>query len=318
MFILCLLPSLTFICANAILFSYICYRCVFFAPKKPPLPDGEYDIPRGEKYTEYAEQFILWSKKKREMPCLDLSVTSFDGLKLYGKYFEYRPGAAIEILFHGYRGSAERDLSVAIERCFSMGRSALLVDQRAAGASEGRVISFGINECRDCLSWINKVIEHFGEDTEIVLGGISMGAATATMASAEDLPPNVKYVVADCSFTTQKEIMKKIIRQMKLPAGLIYPMIRLSARLFGRFSLEENSPLKAVKNSKVPVIFFHGDGDDFIPHEMSQRLFEECVSQKKLVLIPRAAHGVAYLADKKAYIEALKEFEREIAVFQEQ
>lgn len=303
------------LCLTSVLAAYVCFRRVFYSPPRTPLGDGEYNIPSGPKYDEYHNLMLDWVKTKRALPCLELSVTSFDGLTLRGKYYEYKKGAPIEILFHGYKGSAERDLSGAIERCFSLERSAVLVDQRAAGASDGNVISFGINECRDCLRWIDKIIEVFGDDTEIVIGGVSMGAATVTMASAEKLPLNVKYAVADCPYTCPEDIIKKTIREMKLPPKLIYPMVKLGARLFGHFSLSENSPIEAVKKSRIPIIFLHGDGDDFVPCEMSRRLFNECARTKKLTIINGAAHGLAFPADKASYVDAIREFERKNAVF---
>ena len=105
---------------------------------------------------------------------------------------------------------------------------------------------------------------------------------------------------------------------MKLPPRAVYPMVRLGARLFGHFSISSNSPLRAVQKSRIPIIFFHGDSDGFVPSQMSERLFEQCKSPKKLTLIKGAEHGVAYPADKKAYIDAIKEFEKQISVFQHQ
>ena len=311
-----LIIIIAFVFAVALCTAYVCYRKCFYSPPRRHLGEPEDNIPTGEKYEEYREDMINWIKAKREMKAEELSSVSFDGLNLHAKYYEYAPGAPIEILFHGYKGNSERDLSGAIERCFSIGRSAVLVDQRAAGDSEGHVISFGINECRDCLVWIDRMIERFGSDVSLVIGGVSMGAATVIMASAEELPDNVKYAVADCSYTCPRDIIKKSIREMGLPPRLLYPFVRLGARLFGRFSLESNSPIKSAAKSRIPVIFLHGEADDFVPCNMSRSLFEACASQKKLVTIPHAVHGVAFPADKRGYVAALKEFEKEIGVFQ--
>lgn len=304
------------VCALALCTAYVCYRKCFYSPPRAPLGEPEDNVPTGKRYEEYREDMINWVRSKRAMKSEELTATSFDGLTLRAKYYEYAPDAPIEILFHGYKGNAERDLSGAIERCFSLGRSAVLADQRAAGDSEGHVISFGINECRDCLVWIDRVIERFGSDVSLVIGGVSMGAATVIMASAEDLPSNVKYAVADCSYTHPRDIIKKAIKEMGLPPKLLYPFVRLGARLFGRFSLESNSPITAAGKSRIPVIFLHGEADDFVPCGMSQSLFEACASQKKLVTVPNADHGLAYPADKMGYVAALKEFEKEIGVFQ--
>ena len=291
----------------ALLTSLICFLMVFYSPKRKQLGDDEYEIPNGEIYERYREDMVAWTKAIRSMPHEDLEVKSFDGLTLRGKYYEYKAGAPIELLFHGYKGNAERDLSGGVERCFRLGRNVILVDQRAGGSSDGHVISFGINERRDCHTWVNYVIERFGDDVKLIIGGVSMGAATVMMAAGDPLPKNVIGVLADCGYTSAEEIIKKVVKDMKLPVWLLYPFIKLGARIFGGFDLEETSPLEAMKKCTLPVVFVHGDTDDFVPYDMSVRLHEACASEKKtLITIKGAGHGLAYPADKDGYVENLK------------
>ena len=282
---------------------YLCYRMAFYS-ENPPVPEGEIPTPEGEIYDPYRDKMKKWILEARKLPQEDVSITSFDGLTLRGKFYLYAPDAPIELMFHGYRGSAERDMSGGVQRCFALGRSALIVDQRASGSSQGHVISFGINERKDCLKWIEFMVEHFGPDVKIILTGISMGAATVLMASGEKLPPNVVGVLADCGYSSAKDIMKLVIREMKLPPDLSYPFVKLAARIFGHFDLEETSPVEAVKKSTVPIIFFHGDADAFVPCEMSRINYEACASKKKkLVIAPGAGHGLSYPVMKQEYLK---------------
>ena len=293
------------------LVTLYCFFKVFYSPKRHlPRPD-EYPIPEGDIYEAHRDQITAWTKEIREAKYERFSIKSFDGLTLRGKYFEYAPGAPLEILFHGYRGNAERDLCGGVARCFALGRSALIVDHRAAGESDGHVITFGINERRDCLSWIDFAVSHFGSDVKIIITGVSMGAATVMMTAAEKLPSNVVCALADCGYTSAEEIIKKIVAEMKLPPRLIYPFITLGARIFGRFNLNETSPIEAMKNAKIPVIFIHGEPDAFVPCDMSRRLHEACITQKKLVTVPGAGHGLAFPVDQEGYVEALRQFEIE-------
>ena len=97
---------------------------------------------------------------------------------------------------------------------------------------------------------------------------------------------------------------------MKLPDGLLYPFVKLGAKIFGGFNLEETSPEEAVKKAKIPMIFIHGDTDDFVPCEMSQKLYACCSSEsKKFVQIPGAGHGLAFPANKDLYLKSLIDFE---------
>lgn len=294
-----------------LLVALICFFRVFYSPTRKVLGDDEYEFPEGKIYQPYLDAMVNWVKDARSMPHEDVSITSFDGLTLRGRYYECQAGAPVELLFHGYRGNGERDLSGGIERCFALGRNALIVDQRASGRSDGHVITFGILEHRDCLRWVNYAVERFGKDAKIILTGVSMGAATVMMAAGKPLPKNVVCVLADCGYTSPREIICKVIRDMKVPEWLLYPFIKLGAKLFGHFDLEETSPLEALTKATTPVIFIHGDTDDFVPCDMSRRLCEVCASQKKFVPIHGAGHGIAYPVNKEAYLQALSDFERE-------
>ena len=186
--VLCLL-GITF------LIAFFCYKRVFYSPPRKRLGDDEYLLPEGDIYEPFHDRMLAWMKETRAMPYERVSITSFDGLTLRGRYYEYQKGAPVELLFHGYKSNSERDLCGGVQRCFALGRNVLLVDHRASGESDGNVITFGINERKDCLKWIDFVIEKFGKDVKIMLGGISMGAATVLMAGGEKLPKNVVCIV---------------------------------------------------------------------------------------------------------------------------
>lgn len=296
-----MLSIFAFIGILFLIIPYIFFRIIFYVPHRTQNSD-EIRLPEGEIYEVFWDDMRRWALEARNTPHQEFCITSFDGLKLFGKYYEYAPDAPIELMFHGYRGDAERDLSGGMQRCFQLGHSALIVDQRCAGKSEGNIITFGINEHLDCLSWIDFAISHFGKDVQLILTGISMGASTVLMAAGKPLPNNVKGVLADCGFTTAKDIILHVARQIHLPARFLYPFAKLGARLFGGFDLEAYSALEAMKTCQVPVIFFHGEIDDYVPCFMSQLNYEACASSKKLVLIPGAGHGLSYPVSPDQYI----------------
>lgn len=297
--------------------AYWCFRLAFYVPPRKALPSDVIETPEGEIYEPYREKMENWIREARAMPHENVQITSFDGLKLQGKFYEYAPGAPMELMFHGYRGSAERDMSGGVQRCFKVGRSALVVEQRCSRDSEGNVITFGVNEHRDCLKWVEFMIEHFGPDVKIILTGISMGASTVLTAGGQPLPQNVIGILADCGYTSAKDIIYQVIRQMGLPPKLSYPFVKLGARLFGHFDLDETSPIEAVKKCAVPVIFFHGESDDFVPCDMSRENFEACASRKRLVTIPGAGHGLSYAVEPQRYLEELRDFFGPEASYQE-
>ena len=293
--------------ALTLITSLIVFFKIFYSPRRKFAE--EYPIPDGEEYEPYREQMVDWIKQTRKMDYRAVSITSHDGLTLRGKYFEYEAGAPIEILFHGYRGSSERDLSGGVYRCHRIGHNALIVDHRASGESDGHIITFGAKESQDCLRWIDFVINEIDKNARIIITGISMGASTVMIASSKNLPKNVIGVLADCGYTSTKEIIKKVMRDMKLPSSLLYPFAWLGAVIFGGFIPDSPSPVESMKKCALPVIFFHGDDDGFVPHKMSEENYNACAAEKKrLVITEGAGHGLCFPANKDEYFVALREF----------
>ena len=302
----CILIILGAVVSVVLLISYLIFRFCFYVRRRKAT--DRIPLPEGSVYEPYHDAMTKWVLEARAMPFEKVSILSFDGLRLCGKYYEYAPGAPVELMFHGYRGSAERDLSGGVHRCFQLGHSALIVEQRTSNDSEGRVITFGIREHRDCLDWIDFAVKHFGPDVRIILTGISMGASTVLMAAGKELPEQVVGVLADCGFTTAKDIMFHVMGTLGLPPKICYPFVKLGARIFGRFDLDSDSALEAMETCRVPVIFFHGEEDVFVPCQMSRENYEACKTRKQLVLIPGAGHGLSFPAAPEVYLAELDKF----------
>ena len=109
-----------------------------------------------------------------------------------------------------------------------------------------------------------------------------------------------------------KDIIQKVIKDMGLNEKIFYPFVKLGARIFGGFNLEELSPVIAMEKCKLPIIFYHGGKDDYVPCAMSKTIYDKCPTFKKLVVIEDAKHGLAYPVDKHLYLAKLLEFEKEI------
>ena len=242
----------------------------------------------------------------RAIPFETVYITSFDGLNLAGRYYHVKDGAPVHIQFHGYKGWAYRDFCGGNKLARERGCNTLVVDQRAHGMSEGNTISMGINERFDCLSWINYICERFGRDVKIVISGVSMGATTVLMAAGLGLPENVIGIIADCPYSSPKEIIMKVCSDMKLPARLMYPFVRLGAKLYGHFDLEVADAAEAVCHAKVPILLIHGEDDRFVPCSMSQKIFErfkEANPDGNMLLetFPGAGHGISFMEDEVRY-----------------
>ena len=244
----------------------------------------------------------------RARPYETVIILSRDGLRLSGRYYHQADGAPLAILCHGYRGTPVRDFCGGADICFSEGFNVLLIEQRAHKSSEGHTISFGVNERYDVLSWTEYAVRRFGDGVRILLAGISMGAATVLMASALDLPPQVRGILADCPFTSPAEIIATVGSAKGFPMKLLFPLVEFDARLLGRFSLRAADAALAVREAKVPILLIHGEADDFVPCDMSRRIAAANPALIEFHTFPGAGHGLSYLIDTERYTMLVRDF----------
>ncbi len=242
------------------------------------------------------------------VPYETVTIRSFDGLTLQGRYYHVCDGAPVLIQFHGYRGSGIRDCGTVNGILRKAGVNTLLVDQRAQGKSQGSAMTFGILERYDAQCWSAYACRRFGVDRPIFLFGVSMGGATVLMASELDLPENVAGIIADCPYSSPGAIIRKVCRDMKLPGTLLYPFVVLGASVFGRFRLWASSPVRAVENTGIPILLIHGSEDKYVPSAMSVRIFDACRGKRYLEVFPGAAHGGSCLTDAVRYEKVLRSF----------
>ncbi len=285
--------------------SYYAYRFTFYSSTKGEEYKSNFESPR---YDPYREEMSRVYQQLQRHSFKRVSVTAFDGIVLSGRYFHIQDGAPVDIAFHGYRSSPMSDFSGGSELCFSLGHNLLLVDQRAHGQSGDHTISFGIRERMDVLSWVSFVSEKCGSNVPIFLYGISMGGATVLMASELDLPQNVRGIIADCPYSSPKEIICRVASQMKIPVLLAWPFVKLGARIYGGFDICEADSVKAVKHATVPIMILHGEADGFVPCEMSDQVFMANPDKVRRHTFPGADHGFSYLVDTPRYQKIVTNF----------
>ncbi|MBR2667596.1 MAG: alpha/beta hydrolase [Oscillospiraceae bacterium] len=286
--------------------SYITYRIAFYSPKANQ--NDIHKLPPGEQYEAQKDVMLALIDALAPVPFEPVSITSRDGLRLTGRYYHVAEGAPLDIGFHGYRGTAVRDYCGVSMISLKNGRNLLLVDQRAHSGSQGHTITFGVKERYDCLDWCRWAVNRFGEDVSIYLSGVSMGAATVLMASELDLPKNVRCIIADSPYTTPLAIIRKVCRDLHLPAWLLMPFTRLGAVLFGGFRPAAASAPEAVAHTSIPILLIHGEDDRFVPCQMSEVIRSACASPVEHQTFSGAGHGLSYLRDKPRYIAMVLDF----------
>jgi pimeloyl-ACP methyl ester carboxylesterase len=304
-----LVSVLALVLGAVLVATYYAYRVTFYAAPRKGNED-EYLIPTDEQYRKDTDRLRQSIQRLDALEYEPVMNRSFVGRTLFARYYHVKDGAPLQIQFHGYRGSALRDMCGGTPLAMKLGHNVLLVDQRAHGRSDGDTITFGVLERRDCLEWIRYAQKRFGTEIPIVLTGVSMGAATVLMASDLELPPAVKAVVADCPYSAPAEIIARVAQNMGLPGKPAAAVCALGGLIFGRFRLGSSSAVEAVRNSKLPILLIHGEDDRFVPCEMSRQIYDACGAVKRLETFPNAAHAMCYMADPVRYETVITDFLR--------
>ncbi len=264
--------------------------------------------PSNESFGEFRPRVGKGIAKIKAMRPKRVETLSFDNLKLRGKYFPNN-SKTTAILFHGYRSMAVRDMGCAVELYLNFGFNVLLVDQRSHGESGGRLITFGVKEKRDVITWVDFVNRRYGPE-KILLGGMSMGATTVMLAAGEkDLPENVAAVIADCGYTSPADIIKCVAKKyFKLNACLFIPYFNALCGIFGGFSITKDSTVNSLKECNIPVMLIHGEDDSFVPCDMSRQAIKSCNVESRLLTVKKAHHGMSFLVDEKLVTAEIKDF----------
>lgn len=211
------------------------------------------------------------------------------------------------LLLHGYTGWKEEMYPFAYWY-HKQGYHALVPDLRCQGESEGDFIGMGWTDHFDCMLWIDYILSQ-DEEAQIVIHGQSMGAAAALMMTGEELPGQIQAVISDCAYTDAYSMFgEKIKDWFGLPAFPLVDSACLMLRLRGGYNLKDASALEAVRKSKTPTLFIHGDSDAMISVQMSRELYEAAACEKELLIVEGAGHGQAQEKDPDTYYQTIEEF----------
>ncbi len=244
----------------------------------------------------------------------EVEARSDDGTRLAGHALVCCPGSARWLVFvHGYHDNWRAGIAYA-RRLAEAGFNLLLVDLRAHGASGGDWVGCGWLDRRDLVAWARWVVGRAGEGASVVLMGISMGAASCLMATAEgDLPAQVRACVADSGYTDFWRAAENVVETGSLgtPPVPAHPLLDVARRRLmrepGGYDVLLARPVDALARSRVPVLLLHGDADRVVPPSMGREL-SAAGGGHELVTFAGAGHCCSVFADPGRYWDAVLGF----------
>lgn len=240
------------------------------------------------------------------------------GRSLHAYYLRApRPTLRTVVLVHGYTDNALRMMMLGYLYNHDLGFNVLAPDLAYHGQSQGDAVQMGWKDRLDVLQWVTVADTLFataGQQPEIVVHGISMGAATTMMLSGErHLPASVKGFVEDCGYTSVwDQFAKQLKEEFHLPS---FPLLNIASglcKLRHGWSFAEASAINQVRHCQLPMLFIHGDADTYVPTRMVYLLYDAKPGKKALWIVPGAVHAASYEKDPEGYTSRVRRFVDEI------
>lgn len=228
-----------------------------------------------------------------------------DSLRLHGKLFK-NSGTKYALVCHGYTSKAKH-MAGFVNKFHSLGYNVLAVDARAHGDSEGTKIGMGWVERFDVIEWIKYIIS-LEPDAQIIFHGVSMGASTVLMASGEELPKNVKAIIADCGYTSEWDEFRQEADVLHIPW---FPVLNASSaisKVRDGYDFKQASAVEQVKKSHIPTLFIHGSKDELVPYGMLNELYSAANCEKEILTIQGAGHALSSSVAPELYWNTVETF----------
>lgn len=246
-------------------------------------------------------------KVKATLTCEKFEIVADDGIKLRADFYRAKDNSnKTAILIHGYQSNGLQDHSTNLQKYLEHGFNVLLPANRSTGDSEGDYTGFGILESRDTIKWV-RYIEDLIPESQIVLQGVSLGGATVCMMSRLDIEKSVKCIISDCAFETVRAQLEEFCNIYHIPKFLIKGVVYWCNKK-AKYHVDQDSPLEAVKEAKVPMFFVHGGDDRFIPRRFCEDLYNACTAEKEKLYIEEAGHSSSYYFGQERYYDPIFKF----------
>lgn len=253
----------------------------------------------------YADQAAAWFGATRE----SVSHQAEDGTVLLGWRLggvddaAYSDGHTWAVVCHGYVGEPA-DMAKYAYHFAQMGMSVLMPAARGHERNvDAGLIQMGWQDAHDLIGWIEDIVAADPE-ARIMLFGTSMGGFEVMAASGLDgLSENVRLIVEDCGYTSVwDEFVVQLDNVFGLPSFPILNVADAACLLRAGYTFESASAVESLRQASVPMLFIHGDEDDFVPFSMLDECYEACASeQKERLVVPGAGHGLSASTDPELY-----------------
>ena len=248
-----------------------------------------------EKKQAYRDSFV-------KRPKMRLTIKNEWGQRLVGYYYcaGKNPCGKIAFIVHGYRSEHAETAGPIADYYFSRGWDIFACDHASHGESQGEVIGYDYYESLACLHWLDVLRQKFGQHIQIILHGFSMGGGTVLKMS-DRVPSTVKFICSDSGYSDAVGMIKPNL-------GRWYPLFRAANKVIAGYDIEDTDVRGNLVNSRVPVLFIHGEDDPTVPCAMGKELYALCPTEKDCLFTEGAKHIESIYLYPDEYAAKLDQF----------
>ena len=214
------------------------------------------------------------------------------------------------ILVHGIGRDKEWSIMKYGPLFLNLGFNIFAYDARDHGSSGGQYPTYGFygsDDLEKCIGYVkNKKM-----DGVIGLHGESMGAAVSLIWAGKYDNNGVSFLIEDCGYSDLYDLYYERLSDYKVPK-FVRPVILYYAsffcKIFAGFNLSDVSPIKNIGKIKLPILFIHGNADNFVMPEMAKEMFENKNGVKEIYFAPGAVHAKSINTDVNRYEAVIADF----------
>ena len=244
----------------------------------------------------------------------DTTIVGYNDVKIHAVYAPAAvPSEAVgtAIVVHGYGDNHFVFLYLARMYRDDFNYNILVPDLQYHGYSGGEAAQMGWLDRLDVEKWA-EVAHNVFQDDFMVVHGVSMGAATTMMMSGDPQPEYVKAFVEDCGYSSVWDQFSVNLRQsFHLPPFPILTSANIVCKKKYGWSFKEASSVKQLAKCELPMLFIHGDADDFVPFSHLKKNFDAKTKGYKDIWV---AEGAVHANSFAKYPE---EYKRRVGSFLE-
>ena len=260
--------------------------------------------PENEEHSVMFNTGMKWGEENASYK-EDVEITSKDGLKLKGEYFNFGYDRAALIL----AGRAETVLY-----CYyfadlfkKAGCNVIVVDPRACGLSEGKYTTAGIKEGDDAGLWIDHIHEKYGIE-KFYIHGICVGSAEAIYVAAAH-QKYLKGIILEGPYSAFYKVLLMRTRNHGKPTFPVCIQIAILYKKLAGVNVFQHKPIEEIKKVEVPALFLCGREDKSNSPDDFELIYNACGSkQKKFVWFDHGAHSHLRIVNLEKYDQEVIEF----------